>query len=147
MARNTILRGRSTDWVERTALIASFACVAHCLMLPLLFAALPVLSSVLPVSEAFHLWMLGVAVPLSTFALVTGRVQHRARGPLAIGFVGLALLAAGAVFFGYTEAEIPVTVAGSLALGWAHLANWRLRHSRRPIRPAPGRPAFIGDEA
>jgi hypothetical protein len=130
MKLNNITRGRSSDWVERTALAASLACLMHCLMLPLLFAALPVLSSLLPIPEAFHLWMVAVAVPLSSFALMTGQVQHGARLPLIIGLSGLVLLAAGAILFGNMQAETPVTVAGSAALAWAHVANWRLRHAR-----------------
>lgn len=129
MSQNSNLRDHHIDWVERTALTASFACLVHCLGLPLLFAVLPVLSSALPIPPAFHLWMIALAVPMSGIALLTGRARHHATMPLSVGFVGLALLAIGAVLFGETRLEIPMTVAGSLTLTWAHIANWRLRHA------------------
>ena len=37
------------------------------------------------------------------------------------------LLALGALRYGGTIHDAPVTVAGSLTLALAHLANWRLR--------------------
>lgn len=117
------------DWVERAALIGSAACLIHCLALPIAFAALPVLSRVLRIPEAFHLWMIVAVVPLSTMALLAGRSRHRGRAPLAVGFAGLVALAIGALAFGGGAAETPVTVAGSLMLAWAHVANWRLRHA------------------
>lgn len=131
---------QQADWVERTALTASFACLVHCLGLPILFAALPVLSRALPIPTAFHVWMVVIVVPMSSIALLTGRARHRATLPLAIGFVGLVLLVAGALFGG-TRIEAPITTAGSLALAWVHIANWRLRHAHRqltsPCAPVP----------
>lgn len=117
-----------SDWLERAALGASAMCVVHCLALPLLLAALPVLSSVLNIPETAHLWILAFATPTSGLALITGRAGHRATYPLLLGACGLALLAAGALASGETAAETLLTVGGSLLLAGAHLANWRLRH-------------------
>ncbi|HWK36980.1 MerC domain-containing protein [Sphingomonas sp.] len=125
---DAVRRTAPVDWVERAALGASMACLVHCLVLPVLFALLPVLSAVIPVPEAFHAWMVVVAVPLSGAALVTGRARHRLWWPLATGAAGLGFLAAGAFLFGATWADVPVTLAGGALLGVAHLGNWRLRH-------------------
>src|SRR3546814_17195654 len=57
------LRNSHRGLIEHTALGASLLCLIHCLALPLLFAALPALSSVIPVSRPFHLVMLAIAVP------------------------------------------------------------------------------------
>ena len=119
---------RSIDWMERTALFGSFACMVHCLALPLLAAALPALSSVLAVSEAFHLWMLALAIPTAAIALVNGRARHRVIRPLRLGSAGLVLLALGGLAF-EGLAETIATVAGSVALARAHIANWRLRRT------------------
>ena len=116
------------DWVERTAVCASFACLVHCLALPILLAALPALSSALPVPESFHTGMIVLAVPASSVALWSGRAHHRRLWPLLAGLVGLSLLVIGAFVFGESAAETPVTVSGSLFLVAAHLTNWRLRH-------------------
>ena len=123
------LSEKQSDWLERAALGASVACLVHCLALPLLLAALPVLSTVLDVPESIHVWILAFAIPTSAIAFVTGRAHHGAIYPLVLGVGGLFLLAIGALVFGTSAAETPVTVCGSLMLAGAHLANWRLRHT------------------
>lgn len=115
------------DAADRLALVASGACLLHCLALPLLFAALPVLSHTLALPESFHLWMVAVAIPTSSYALLAGARGHLGP-PLFIGFVGLALLAIGATIAGETGYEVPVTVLGALTLSIAHVLNWRRRH-------------------
>jgi hypothetical protein len=117
------------DWVERAAVGASALCLIHCIGLPLLLAALPALSSFLPIPESFHVWVLAFAVPTSALALFTGRHHHRRAHPLMIGAAGLILLATGALFLLGGRWETPVTILGSLCLARAHIANWRLRHS------------------
>ena len=62
------LRNLHRGLIEHTALGASLLCLIHCLALPLLFAALPALSSVIPVSRTIHLEMLAIAVPTSSMA-------------------------------------------------------------------------------
>lgn len=121
-------RTAPVDWVERAALGASLVCLAHCLLLPVAFALIPVLAALVPVPEAFHAWMIAVAVPLSGAALVGGRARHRRWWPLLAGAAGLALLAAGVLLFGGSLTELPVTVAGGALLVAAHFGNWRLRH-------------------
>ncbi|WP_375392550.1 MerC domain-containing protein [uncultured Sphingomonas sp.] len=119
----------SVDWVERVAIGASAACLAHCLALPILMAALPALTSVLAVPESFHLWVLGLAAPAALLALLQGRSRHGELLPLALGLCGLSLMALGALVLGETWAETPVTVAGSVLLAGAHVMNWRRRHA------------------
>jgi len=117
------------DWVERAALSASALCLIHCLALPFLLAALPMLAATVALPVDLHVAILIFAVPSSLVALVLGQRGHRAATPLIAGIVGLGLLSLGALAFGSTAAETPVTVAGSLTLAAAHLANWRLRHA------------------
>lgn len=120
---------KGVDWVERLAIGASAACLAHCLALPLLLAALPALSRLLAVPESFHVWVLGLAIPAALFALLQGRSRHGDGRPLTQGLTGLALMALGAFAVGESWAETPVTVAGSLLLAGAHWRNWRRRHA------------------
>lgn len=123
------LSEKQSDWLERAALGASVACLIHCLALPLLLAALPVLSTVLNIPESIHVWILAFAIPTSAVAFIAGRTHHGAIYPLVLGVGGLLLLAIGAFVFGGVPAETPVTVCGSLMLAAAHIANWRLRHT------------------
>lgn len=53
------LSEQQSEWLERAALSALVACLAYCLALPLLLAALPVLSTVVDVPD---LWILAFAV-------------------------------------------------------------------------------------
>jgi len=118
----------ATDWVERAALGASLLCLIHCAGLPLLLAALPALAKLIALPEDLHLWVLGLAVPASSAALLLGVRRHRSPLPLFLGCFGIALLAAGALLLLRGPLETPVTIAGSLFLAFAHIANWRLRH-------------------
>ena len=127
-----IAHGRHDGWIEGLAVSASLLCLVHCVGLPLVIAALPVLSTILDVPETFHLWVLAFAIPASGIALVSGRARHGAMWPLALGAAGLASLAVGAITLGRTAGETPMTVVGSLLLAVAHYANWRLRIVRRP---------------
>jgi hypothetical protein len=122
------------DWIERAAVGASALCLIHCIGLPLLLAALPALSSLLPIPESFHVWVLAFAVPSSALALFAGRHHHRRAYPLTIGATGLILLATGALVLLGGPWETPVTILGSLCLACAHVANWRLRHSSHQHR-------------
>jgi hypothetical protein len=116
------------DWIERAAVGASALCLIHCAGLPLLLAALPALSSLIPIPESFHVWVLAFAVPTSALALVTGWRHHSQVYPLLMGATGLALLATGALLLLGGRWETPVTILGSLCLASAHIGNWRLRH-------------------
>jgi len=122
---------RLADAADRLALAASGACLVHCLALPLLFAAIPALSSVLRVPETFHIWMVALAVPISALALLRSGTLHHGPAPLVLGALGLSLLATGALFPGGTGYDVLLTVAGALVLGAAHTLNWRRRRGCR----------------
>jgi len=120
---------RKDDLIEGIAVGATIACLIHCLALPLLIAAIPVVSSVLPIPLHFHEIALGLAIPATAGALFAGYRRHRLAAPLIAGTVGLTLLTLGAIHWGETPLEMPVTVLGSLAIAVAHLANWRYRRA------------------
>ena len=125
----SIVMGRRSDFIEGIAIAATVACLVHCVGLPLLFAALPLATSVLPVPESFHIIALMLAVPATGGALFIGYRHHRLAAPLLAGLAGLTLLALGALYWDHTPFEVPATIAGSLAIAAAHLANWRLRRA------------------
>jgi hypothetical protein len=121
------MTSRYADWVERAAFAASALCLVHCLALPLVLAALPVLSGILHLPEDIHRWVLLFAIPTSLTALVMGRQMGGPGYPIVMGLAGLGLLAVGAFV---PSIETPATVAGSVTLAFAHILNWRLRHAR-----------------
>lgn len=114
------------DWLDRTALVASTACVIHCLLLPVLLAALPTLDASFGAKPWLHHLMLVLIVPTSGFALLLGWRRRRVASALMLGLVGLTFLSAGVVM-GEVRGETIVTVCGSLLLATAHVINWRSR--------------------
>lgn len=124
------MRGIIGKWLDGAAIGASILCLIHCLGLPLLIAASPALTARFDVGEAFHLIVLLLAIPTSAFTLIEGWRRHRWIAPLFVGGVGLVLMASGLAFGHMAIVEIGMTVAGSLLLAGAHVANWRGRRMR-----------------
>ena len=111
------------------AIAGAAACLAHCIALPVVIAALPALATVVPIPTTFHIIALSFAVPTTLFALLLGFRHHRALQPLFAGLIGLALLAIGVLAYGETPAEVPLTIAGSVAIVTAHVGNWLRRRN------------------
>ncbi|MDP5280032.1 MerC domain-containing protein [Sphingomonas sp. DG1-23] len=128
MHREQVARASITDWLDRTAIGASFLCLIHCAGLPLLLAALPALSRGIAIPERFHLWMLAFAIPMSAIALVAALRRHGRGETLVLGSIGLALMTTGALAFAETSAETAMTIGGSLCLASAHILNLHRRH-------------------
>ena len=121
------MRAMMGKWFDGLGVGASALCLVHCLGLPLLIAALPAIANRIDPGEGFHLAVLLFAIPTSAFALIEGWRRHRGLAPLFVGAAGLALMAAGLAFGSWAAVETGVTVAGSLLLAGAHVANWRGR--------------------
>ncbi|MCL1500051.1 MerC family mercury resistance protein [Xanthomonas nasturtii] len=122
---------RTTASVLDTSAIAlSSLCLLHCLALPLLSVALPLLAA-WSRAEWVHVMFAAAAVPLSSYALWSTHRRHAL--PPAVwalagcGLVGLVLGASGVVG---EHLETPITVTASLMLASAHLLNLGLRRRR-----------------
>lgn len=106
---------------------ASALCLAHCLAMPLLLAAFPLLR-LSGEQDALHaLLLLAAAVP-ALLALVPGYLRHRDPGALLLGVSGLALFLAALAVLGPRWGEGTETGAAILAsvlLLAAHLRNHR----------------------
>ncbi|WP_347304091.1 MerC domain-containing protein [Croceibacterium sp. TMG7-5b_MA50] len=122
-------RRTSLAMLDSFAVVASVACMVHCLALPLALALLPILAETLFAGEAFHVAVLLLAVPTSAVALWGATRRPEGRACLLAGAAGLSLMALG-LFMPTDRAETAATVAGSLLLAGAHLANWRARTVR-----------------
>jgi hypothetical protein len=104
----------------------SGACALHCLAVPALVAAAPVLGSGWLASELLETALLGMAVAVSAICAALGwRAHRRRRVPAAFALAAAVLLAGFAV--GESGAlGRALMVAGALGIAAAHLANRRL---------------------
>jgi hypothetical protein len=125
MRRGVTNPGRS-GWFDLAAIGASTACLIHCLLLPLLFVALPAATLLIKVPESFHVGALLIALPASAAAMLAGYRHHGAVHPLAMAAIGLGLIGAGALGGFRLMLETGLSVAGSVVLAAAHIRNWRL---------------------
>ena len=114
------------SWLDSIAISASFACLVHCLALPLLIAALPSIAEILNIPESFHMAMVVIAVPTSMLALGNGYRKHGTIFPIAIGVMGLCFMTVGAFWSVSKPFETALTVMGSVMLALAHVGNWLL---------------------
>ncbi len=112
--------------IETSALFLSGLCVVHCIGLPILFVVVPVLADIMALPDAFHAYALVMALPLSLASLIYGARQHRSFAPLAIGTIGLLLMAI-ALTDKYHQAEVILTMLGATGVILAHISNWKRR--------------------
>jgi hypothetical protein len=82
--------------LDAAAIGASFVCLVHCLLLPLVMAALPAISHFLQPPEALHVAAFLIAVPVSALAMLRGHRRHGLHLPAVIGGLGLILIGTGA---------------------------------------------------
>jgi hypothetical protein len=115
---------KSTDWLDGAAIGLSGLCMLHCLALPFLVGALPML---MPFTEShLHAQMLYFAIPLSVVAIGIGYARHCDPRVVLAAVAGLGLLVAGAtVAHGSLGiiADRLFSVTGAVVLAAAHLWN------------------------
>ena len=109
----------------------STLCLFHCLALPLLVAVMPLAAQAAD-NEAVHRILVVVAVPVSL--RVIWKTLPVGGNGLFIGAAmgGLGLLLVGAFVETLSAYEQPITVAGGLLLGSAHLWNWVRQRGQAP---------------
>jgi hypothetical protein len=101
-------------------------CLVHCVAMPIILAFSPTLAHLIPGDEVVHrvLALLVVSAGLPSF--LGGVRRHGKWRVLAAGFAGIGTIL-GALAFGDSfsshAAEVGVTMAGSLLLTSAHIAN------------------------
>ncbi|OBX19641.1 hypothetical protein A9995_06775 [Erythrobacter sp. QSSC1-22B] len=122
-----IARRKVSNWLDGVAVSVSTACLIHCLALPALLAILPAWSRWLGLPEAIHLWLLVVALPLSSLVLWrAARQSGQAWQSFWLGMAGLSGMSAG-LLVEEQSAETIVTSIGATLLASALIINWRRR--------------------
>lgn len=114
-------------FADYAGMAASALCLVHCLAMPLLLAAFPLLG----LGEEHHALhdalLLGVTVPV-LLALVPGYLKHRDPVALSLGVAGLVCFLAAVFVLGPQVGEVAETVGAvvsSVLLLGAHLRNHR----------------------
>ncbi len=126
---------RTSAQLDKFAVLLSGVCILHCLIAPIIFTLLPILSiSAFWEDLVFHKLMLWLVLPTSTLALLIGCRKHRGWAILGTGFVGMAVL----VFVAFAGHDIlsslhekVLTSAGGIILAISHVMNYRACQSIR----------------
>lgn len=112
--------------LDAAAIGAAFACLVHCLVLPLMVALAPAASHLVQPPEYLHALAFLVALPISALAMLRGYRRHGLRVPSFVGVVGLILIGTGTTGGVWALTETGLTVGGSALLAIGHALNWRL---------------------
>nr|WP_295868518.1 MerC domain-containing protein [uncultured Chitinophaga sp.] len=107
---------------------ASMLCAVHCAVLPLLFAALPLLGMEIAENDVLEYCLLLFSFLIGCLALGQGYLRHHRRLlPLLLFVAGFALLLAGHFWTEAAAAEYTLICIGAGAIVSAHLLNQRHR--------------------
>jgi hypothetical protein len=109
--------------LDRLAIGLSGLCLIHCVGTLLLVATVASAGSIL-LAPAVHEIGLGLAVLIGAVALGSGVAVHRRPWPLAIGIVGLCLMAT-ALTLDHGAGEAACTIVGVLLVALGHQLNRR----------------------
>lgn len=110
--------------LDRTGIVLSGLCATHCVMGVVLVGILGLGGEAL-LSPAIHRVGLALALVVGLVSLGFGVLRHGRVGPLVIGGIGLALMAA-AIAVGHGLPEAVLTVIGVSLVAVAHIRNLRV---------------------
>ena len=143
---------KSHGWADKIAISMATVCAIHCLLTPIVIVLLPIVATSFLVHQNFHLWMLYLVIPTTSFAIFMGCRQHKDKWVFIISAIGLCILIAALIYErGHTPADEllagahcqhcvreigedaqPLSIAawintlGGLFLASAHVRNYRL---------------------
>ena len=111
---------------DKSAIVLSFLCALHCLLLPAAIVLYPSTLGFLPGDESVHFALLFLVIPISAYALIKGGKVHKSRKVFITGISGLLVLVAAVVLghdiLGQIGEKI-FTVLGSIIVIIAHVQN------------------------
>ncbi len=112
---------RKFKWLDWASMGISGLCVVHCLLLPVLVAALPFLG-IFSQNEMVHKVLIVIAIPLSALALWRSG-NWRRTGVTAPMIAGLLLLTLAAFLIELDPYEAYLSVIGALLVAGSHAIN------------------------
>ncbi len=118
--------------LDTCAVVISALCAVHCLALPMILLAFPLLGGSVLSDEAFHQILLWFIVPTSFIAIAAARRTHPDTAVLLLVGSGLAILLVGALWahdYAAPQIDTALSISGGLILAIGHIRNLRLcRH-------------------
>ncbi len=124
--------------LDRVAICVSAACVAQCLLLPVMVVITPLVSVGFLADEAFHFLLLAVIVPVSLVAFAMGYRAHRNSTMLIPGLIGLIVVVAAAVLEATVLSTLAVALLTSLGGVFLIAGHWlNLRRRRNACMQPP----------
>ncbi len=79
-------------WVDKLAISMAAICAVHCLLTPVLIVMLPIVAASFFVHQDFHLWMLYLVIPTTTFAIYMGCRKHKDKWVATFSAIGVSVL-------------------------------------------------------
>ena len=114
---------------DRLAMTLSFACILHCLFMPAFLITSLTFASIEFSDELLHYSILFLAIPVSLFALLSGKKNHNNNLIFIVGIVGLTVLFSAIFsegnFYG-VPLETLLTIIGSMIVITAHYKNYQI---------------------
>ena len=112
---------------NKSAIALSSLCIAHCLLVPLLFIFSPSLS-IYFAEDSSHYWMLFAVLPISFFSLVVGCKKHKNLDTGLLILSGLLLLIFSVLFghdfLGEILEKFSIFIASTILI-FGHFKNYR----------------------
>ena len=153
MKSNTAIVQKHYSWLDQLAVGMAAVCAVHCLLMPVLIIALPIIATGFFAHEQFHLWMLLFVLPTTGLSIFMGCRKHKDRWTAILSLIGIGILIAVVLMESGSHAAVhgacrscegcADTAAGSipscawfntlggLFLASAHVRNFKLcRHDR-----------------
>ena len=113
---------------DRLAMSLSFACILHCLFMPAFLITSVTFASIQFSDELLHYSILFLAIPISLYALLSGKRHHNNNLIFIIGISGLTVLFLALFFegnfYGFSL-ETLLTIIGSTIVISAHYKNYQ----------------------
>lgn len=114
---------------DRLAMSLSFACILHCLFMPAFLITSVTFASIEFSDELLHYSILFLAIPVSLFALLSGKKNHNNNLIFIVGILGLTVLFLAIFsegnFYGF-PLETLLTIIGSSIVISAHYKNYQI---------------------
>ena len=113
---------------DKWAMTLSFVCALHSLLVPSFFILSSGFFAISINNEFIHYFILLFAVPISSYALISGYKNHNTLKFLISGFVGLFMLIFAVMFSGILYGEFgekSITFLGSILVIYSHYKNYQ----------------------
>ena len=92
LMKEASIQSNTHGWLDKLAISMAAICAVHCLLTPVLIVMLPIVATSFFVHQDFHLWMLFLVIPTTSFAIFMGCRKHRDRVVALLSAIGLSVL-------------------------------------------------------